>query len=295
MSHLLDAAGAVLPIPRSRFVERVDVLEPAAGRGRYERLPDGRTTIVFRVFEEGRRGDVYAVGPRTRAMSKSISGTARAIILQLRPGWSMPLLGVATSALTDRIVALEDLWGDLGSDLCAELLATRSLPEVVERVSSALARRACETFEPSSARLARRAAHLLEAGEARVESVADQLGVSARHLRRAFTESIGLSPKDFARAARLQRAVRMAATSSDWATIAADAGYYDQAHLIADFRELVGTTPGTFVKRAGDQGVGHGSGEAEAELRSSIRERARHGSARGSPSSSRRPPRSAPA
>jgi AraC-like DNA-binding protein len=38
----------------------------------------------------------------------------------------------------------------------------------------------------------------------------------------------------------------MAATSKDWVRIAADAGYYDQAHLIADFRKLVGLTPGAF-------------------------------------------------
>ena len=37
----------------------------------------------------------------------------------------------------------------------------------------------------------------------------------------------------------------------DWGRIAADAGYYDQAHLIGDFRELVGLTPGAFLKRAG--------------------------------------------
>jgi len=49
--------------------------------------------------------------------------------------------------------------------------------------------------------------------------------------------------------------VERAATSKDWARIAQDAGYYDQAHLIADFRQLVGLTPGAFQKRAGDGGA----------------------------------------
>ena len=83
-----------------------------------------------------------------------------------------------------------------------------------------------------------------------MESVAKRLGVTARHLRRAFTESVGIGPKEFARTVRLQRAVRSAATSNDWGRIAADAGYYDQAHLIADFRELVGLTPGAFLKHS---------------------------------------------
>ncbi|MCY0993462.1 helix-turn-helix domain-containing protein [Nannocystis sp. ILAH1] len=259
MLHTLSATAATSPL--SRFIEDVLVLVPAAGRARYERLPDGRTTVVFRVLEEGRSGDVCVVGPRMRALFKDGGGVARAIVLQLKPGWSTALLGVAANALTDRVVPLEDIWGRPGSELCDALLATRSLPEVLERVSSAIALRTSDSFETSSARLARRAVHLFEAGEARVERVAEQLGVTARHLRRTFTECVGIGPKDFARTVRLRRAVRMAATSKDWARIAADAGYYDQAHLITDFRELVGLTPGTFLKRRVD------SGEAEVGLR----------------------------
>lgn len=258
MLHPLSATAAKSPL--SRFLEDVLVLVPSAGRGRYERLPDGRTTMVFRVLEEGRSGDVCVVGPRMRALFKAGGGVAQAIILQFKPGWSTALLGVAANALTDRVVPLEDIWGRPGSELCDALLATRSLPEVLERVSRAIALRSRDNFETSSARLARRAVHLFEGGEARVERVAEQLGVTARHLRRSFTECVGIGPKDFARTVRLRRAVRLAATSRDWARIAADAGYYDQAHLITDFRELVGLTPGTFLKRAG-------SAAAAVELR----------------------------
>jgi AraC-like DNA-binding protein len=86
----------------------------------------------------------------------------------------------------------------------------------------------------------------MEEGDVRMAHVADRLGVTSRHLRRAFTESVGVGPKDFARAIRLQRAVRSAATSRDWARIAAENGYCDQAHLIDDFRALVGLTPGAY-------------------------------------------------
>lgn len=257
---------AALTFSLSRFVEDVRAVVPVAGHARHERLPDGRTTLVFRVLEEGRRGDVCVAGPRTRALFKNPTGVTRAVILQFKPGWSASLLGVAANALTDRIVPLEDLWGRSGRDLCLELLAARRLPEVLERFSQAISLRTHQIFEPASARLARRAVRLLEGDEVRVETVAEQLGVTARHLRRAFTEHVGIGPKDFARTVRLQRAVRMSATSKDWGRIAVDAGYYDQSHLIADFRELVGLTPGAFLKRPGEQGVRFGSGEPEAEL-----------------------------
>jgi AraC-like DNA-binding protein len=246
--------SAAAPSWLARFVEDVRVIVPVAGRTlQIERLPDGRTTLFLRVFEGGRQGDLTVAGPRTRALFKHATGVAQVITLQFKPGWSAPLLGVAASALTDRLVPLQDIWGRAGGTLCERLLEARSVPEVLDRLSRAIALRAHQSFEPASARLARRAVRLLEGDEVRVERVAARLGVTARHLRRAFTESIGIGPKDFARTIRLQRAVRRAATSQDWVRIAADAGYYDQAHLIADFRALVGLTPGAFVKRAGDR------------------------------------------
>ena len=260
---MMDSAASSIPL--CRFVEGIHALVPVVGQTQHvDRLPDGRTTLVFRVLEEGRTGDVCVAGPRTRALFKSATGVTRAVMLQFKPGWSVPLLGVATNELTDRIVPLEDLWGRPGGDLCLELLATRSVPEVMERLTHALAHRLHQTVEPASARLARRAVRLLEGDEVRVERVAERLGVTARHLRRAFTESIGIGPKEFARTVRLQRVVRMTATSRDWGRIAADAGYYDQAHLIADFRELVGLTPGAFLKRTGARDVRPGAGAAEA-------------------------------
>lgn len=244
----MDLPALALP----RFVEDVHAVAPPPGQAfDLEWLPDGRTALLFRALEGGREGDVWVAGPRTRAILKSKTGIARTVILRFKPGWSVPLLGVAASELTDRIVPLEDVWGRAGRQLCGELLAARSRADVMDRIAWALALRAGQPFETASGQLARRAVRLLEGGEVRVESVADRLGVTARHLRRAFTENVGIGPKEFARAVRLQRAVRMAATSCDWARIAADAGYYDQAHLIADFRQLLGLTPGAFFKRAG--------------------------------------------
>ena len=260
----MQSAASASSFPR--FFEDVRVVAPAAERAlRVEWLPDGRTMLVFRVLDEGRSGTLSVAGPRTRAMFKNAPGVVRSVVLPFKPGWSAPLLGVAANALTDRIVSLQDIWGIAGGDLCRELLAAPRLPDVLDRLARAFAVRTHQTFEPASASLARRAVRLLEGDEVRVESVAERLGVTSRHLRRAFTESIGIGPKEFARTVRLQRAVRTAAaTGSDWVRIAADAGYYDQAHLIADFRELVGFTPADFLKRAGDRGTGYGSKDCAA-------------------------------
>lgn len=225
-------------------------IEPIDAHARHEWLPDGRTSLVFRVVDGGRRGDVSVAGPRTRACVKDVSGVARAVIVKLEPGWSVPLLGVAASEVTDRIVPLDEVWGRAGSELYQRLVETLGLAELLDCLAGVFAHRMERSFEPSTAQLARRAARHLENGEDRVERLAARFGVTARHLRRAFTEHIGVGPKSYARSVRLQRALKMATRSSDWARIAAQAGYCDQAHLITDFRKLVGVTPRSFATRA---------------------------------------------
>lgn len=150
------------------------------------------------------------------------------------------------SALVDRIVTLEALWARVGAETEAELLKARTASDVLDCIARAVHHRHPACPDSSAAVLARRAAHLLETHSGPVEPVAAKLGVTPRHLRRVFTESIGISPKAFVRGVRLRRAVQMAATAENWSRIAADAGYYDQAHLIADFRELLGMTPGAY-------------------------------------------------
>lgn len=229
----------------ARLVEEVRMVSPDRdGPFHIDWLPDGRTSLVIRVEREG-RGDATVLGPRTRAKFKRATGFVRATAIQFKPGWSASLFGVPANALTDQLVPLTELWG--ASDLTAQMIAARSIPAILEHLSSAVAARAA--FESTSARLARRAVRLFEAAETRVEVVAAQLGVTARHLRRAFVEHVGVAPKEFARGVRLQRAIKTSARSSDWSMIAHDAGYYDQAHLIGDFRELVGLTPVAYLAR----------------------------------------------
>ena len=82
-----------------------------------------------------------------------------------------------------------------------------------------------------------------------MNAVAVDLRVSERHLRRVFRETVGVSPKAFVRLARFRRALRAARHDdhASWASIAASTGYYDQAHLIAEFRAIAGVTPRAFL------------------------------------------------
>lgn len=83
-----------------------------------------------------------------------------------------------------------------------------------------------------------------------MSAVADALGLSERHLRRVFRAAVGMSPKSFAKLTRFHRALRAARADrrASWATIASASGYYDQAHLIDEFRTIAGVTPRALVE-----------------------------------------------
>jgi methylphosphotriester-DNA--protein-cysteine methyltransferase len=121
----------------------------------------------------------------------------------------------------------------------------------LQLIERALCDRAARWNEAPADRLARSALELLARteGERSVEQIARRIGVSARHLRRAFRESVGVAPKEFARMLRLQRALRATGCDS-WTERALHAGYYDQSHLIAEFQDLIGMTPSAFTRRS---------------------------------------------
>ncbi len=91
------------------------------------------------------------------------------------------------------------------------------------------------------------ALHILRqtGGRMRTQSLAKRLDVSERHLRRRFRSITGHSPKSYARMLRVTGTALMAENLDhpDWAQIAYGAGYYDQAHMINDFKGIIGLTP----------------------------------------------------
>src|SRR5262249_46831787 len=84
-------------------------------------------------------------------------------------------------------------------------------------------------------------------GNIRIDELANEIGISRQHLARQFLHHVGVSPKTFARVMRFRRLTgSLDAGDVDWADVAALHGFYDQAHLIAAFREPAGTTPNAF-------------------------------------------------
>lgn len=209
-------------------------------------LPRPEVHLVVRIGSSADGGlDVHAMGARQRAHRKHIRGGQRALSARLRLDAAAAVLGVPVAQIAGRTVALEELWGSATTRQLREQMAdardTTTAAAVLERAIAT--RFAAARMLHSTSALAMNAATRLVTES--VTTVADRLGLSERHLRRIFREAVGVSPKTFAKLARFHRALHAAQVDphANWARIAVTAGYYDQAHLIADFHALAGVAP----------------------------------------------------
>lgn len=213
------------PVRLASAVECVWTLEESASR-EHLIFPDGCADLIF----SPRRG-LRAVGLMQCAQRHLLGPNDRLVGIRFHPGAARTHLGVPGPLLLDRHIPLEDLWGARGRRLAERLVNTDSwrgqcrllfdsLPASTVDVRPWLALRT----EP-------------------VEGAADVMGCSPRQLRRRCLDETGLSPKRLARILRFRRAQRLAHSPSSWADIAVRCGYFDQAHLIRDFREFAGGPP----------------------------------------------------
>ncbi|MBL1080159.1 AraC family transcriptional regulator [Nocardia sp. 2] len=208
-------------------------------------VPEAVTTLVLRTEQSGRR-DALVLGPRTRAAYARTEAPAGCVRLRLAPGAALPLLGVTAGALTDRILRLSDMPGVAGG--FADRLAELDPAELVSFLESRLPRRIGDDgMRDDHQRLLTAATAAMAKGTASVGDLATELAVSERQLRNLFTAGIGVSPKHYARIARV-RQVLAAAGNTPWSDIATTTGYFDQSHMTADFRSLMGVTPQRFSR-----------------------------------------------
>lgn len=202
-------------------------------------LPDGALDLVLEVDTCGSRAWVY--GTTTTPHPQALRPACHYLGVRFRPGQGRHFLRAAALELTDRQEAAAGL---LALDL-------QDVPElthdgaVFSRLDALLARH-LQAHAPLSTPLDE-AIRAMERrhGVLPVTTAAALQGKSLRQFERDFRETVGVSPKLFARIQRFQRArVLLAHTSLSLADVAAELAYTDQSHMSHEFRRFAGSTPG---------------------------------------------------
>lgn len=202
-------------------------------------LPDGCIDIIWT-----RGAGTQVVGANTTAFLVSLPPGVHLIGARMRPGAAPALLGVSGEAVRDVRAPVQAILDSRRASLAAALDGHR---DPLACLLATLGQWAAEATMPDP--IVREAVTRLTRPEIRVGELADQLGVSERHLRRRVSCAVGYGPKRLARVLRLRRALNAARAGDDLARAAVDAGYADQAHFTNDCRALAGVPPSLVIDR----------------------------------------------
>jgi AraC-like DNA-binding protein len=209
----------------------------------------GADVVVILAFEEhwlinDERHASFVAGLHEAQVTTEHPGRSLGMQVDIDPLAAHALLGLPMHELAHRTVPLEEA---IDEPFLVERLATaRDWNARFELLDVTLAGRLADaqpSREVSWAWRRLRATH----GRVAIGALAEELGWSRKRIVTRFRDEIGLPPKAVAKLLRFERARTLAGTMP-WAELAHECGYYDQSHLINEFRAMTGRTPETFLQ-----------------------------------------------
>jgi len=265
MSTWLDPSA-----PLREFVRGYVYEHPGATPGR-PILPALETRLGFfprtacRVFDHRIQGietlaRAVVIGPLTRRwVDLYPSRGMSALFVVFQPGGFHRLFGHDASALADYAHPAADVVGRGITSVLERVEAAKTPVEMARIVEGYLAARVPGAREVHAVDRAARV--LAEAhGSIRAWTLAEHAGLGDRHFRRRFTEHAGMPPKHYAKIARFTFALSLktARPSLTWADVSQQAGYFDQMHLVKDFKALTAKPPSTLFDQLAQFGFESG-------------------------------------
>jgi AraC-like DNA-binding protein len=201
------------------------------------------------VMERG--GPWTAYGVVTRKFGYRLVDQGRVLGIKFRPGGFHPFLKSPLSRLTDRAVPLSTIPGAEAADsLAREVAALDDEPCRIARVEAFL--RAMQPQADSTLELIGRVVdRIVDHREiTRLDEAVAGMGVTPRTLQRMFNRCVGVSPAWVIRRYRLIEAADEVAAGGEvnFSRLAIRLGYFDQAHFINHFRDLVGQAPAEYAR-----------------------------------------------
>jgi AraC-like DNA-binding protein len=174
--------------------------------------------------------------------------------VRFQPGGAWPFFGPTGVDFFNNHLSLDDFWGNnRAHSLHMQLVETKGVMPKFRVLLKALLDHAPRPLEHSAA-----VSMALERFDraplsSRVKRAADDADLSQKKFIRHFTQEVGFTPKLYLRVKRFHRLLDRVWTlpAVDWAPLAAEHGYYDQPHLIRDFREFCGFTPTQYLALRG--------------------------------------------
>jgi AraC-like DNA-binding protein len=218
------------------------------GQPPYEQsiLPHPNVNLAFETTPAPRAA-VYGVD--TKIFTRRLSGAGKALGIRFRPGGFRPFHTAPIFTLNDTVVPATAIFGPGAEPALAGVMSAADDAAMIACAASLL-RAAHPRPDPLTDEVAGIAGLITtDPSLRRVAELVTACGIPERRLQRLFAEYVGVSPKWVMRRARLHEAAQRvdAGEVIDWATLATDLGYADQAHLTRDFTATLGVPPSRYA------------------------------------------------
>lgn len=245
--------------PLQRFVESIWYARGTIPYKRERIAPTGSTVAIIvlgdplRIVPDDGAGepvlatDGVLIGPHDRPVINEPQGETFVVGIVTTAVGCAATTGLEPRLLRGRAEPLRS-W-PVGQGLRAELLAVSDPDRMLEMTEADL--RAALRAEVAGVERCARAVSMLETEPTRsVAEIAGELGISHGHLDREFARIVGLTPRVLARLLRMRRMLQALDVRGDvaWAELSAELGWYDQAHLIRDFKHHTGVAPSAYLE-----------------------------------------------
>lgn len=233
---------------------------------------EGNPTKKLRLFSDGNTGIVFCMRGYLISSDKStylphsflygqisdfkdlyLTYQASLIIVVFQPDGINKLLGISANELRDKIISVNDFFGWQGSLLYDHLMNLHKTEHRLKALNKFFQELAYNHIPPNQV-LIQASLNFITThkGIVTIQQLIKHTGYTERHIERAFKESIGISPKKFVGIVKLHSFLKLLRTKSaenNITKICYDSGYFDQSHLIKEFRKYTGITPTDYLNQ----------------------------------------------
>lgn len=221
-------------------------------------IPDGSADAIFMLNGNYLRDDEITqsknlidrcsfVTPFQHAVKVYQKPYTTCLVIRLKPEAIQLLTGTCLGELDQPVYPLEEIMPDL-ADLAMNQINKKYQPsEVIDNLTQWLSKKRVESASNELVSYFIQKA-IQKKGIISIKEFCEDLQIHKSTLEKNFKQSTGYTPKEYARVIRfnflLNRVLfsQMNLTESSY-----EMGYFDQSHMIRDFKKITGTTPTDFI------------------------------------------------
>jgi AraC-like DNA-binding protein len=254
-------------IPESAFLRQFascfiyyEGFQPAHPLEKY--LPNGQTELIINltglsqhIYDNITLSEIqecnlgWFSGIRTQPITIPSGFDTKMLVVVFRSGMSFPFFSFPTEETTNYVVEADLIWGRNFHRFYENLHNAESPQEkfnLTEKflLSEIIDYKDHDFVEFITSRI------IINEGTLPISDLINLTGFSNRHFISKFKKLVGITPKTYSKITRFQSVITKIHQSPDldWISLALEAGFYDQAHFIKDFREMSGFTPEQYLE-----------------------------------------------